>query len=333
MNFQFQYSNLWMLLVAIPVGIIFYLLLLRWKRKTIKRIGDEKLVCTLISNYSSKRFAARWSVFLLAFVFGVLALMNPRIPGESDNLSRKGIDVVFALDLSKSMLATDVTPNRLEKAKEFIAQMIGKMPDDRVALVWFAGSAYLQMPMTIDENVAKMYVSTANPNAIPVPGTVISKALEKSGDAFTDDGERFKTVILITDGEDHDPDAIKTAASLADKGIMINTVGIGSAQGTSFTDLTTGELKKDDRGNVVITKLNEEELKQIAEKANGAYIHLQDTGEAVKSMMSYLSGIQKKAVLDKSSLSYRSLYYWPAAILLALLLIENFISERKKVEV
>ncbi|MCZ2458697.1 MAG: VWA domain-containing protein [Chitinophagales bacterium] len=333
MNFQFQYSNLWMLLVAIPVGIIFYLLLLRWKRKTIKRIGDEKLVCTLISNYSSKRFAARWSVFSLAFVFGVLALMNPRIPGEPDNLSRKGIDVVFALDLSKSMLATDVTPNRLEKAKEFIAQMIGKMPDDRVALVWFAGSAYLQMPMTNDENVAKMYVSTADPNAIPVPGTVISKALEKSGDAFTDDVERFKTVILITDGEDHDPDAIKTAASLADKGIMINTVGIGSAQGTSFTDLTTGELKKDDRGNVVITKLNEEELKQIAEKANGAYIHLQDTGEAVKSMMSYLSGIQKKAVLDKSALSYRSLYYWPAALLLALLLIENFISERKKVEV
>ena len=204
------------------------------------------------------------------------------------------------------------------------------MPDDRVALVWFAGAAYLQMPLTIDEEAAKMYVSTADPDAVPVPGTVISKALEKSSEAFGENNERFKVVVLLTDGEDHDPDAIKTAATLTDKGIMVNTIGIGSVEGTSFTDPATGAVKKDEQGNVVITKLNEDELKQIAEKTNGTYIHLQNTDDALRSLTGYLSQIRYKASLDKSSLSYRSLYLWPAVILLILLLIDNFIPERKK---
>ena len=330
MNIQFQYNNFLTLLATIPIGIVFFWLLLRWKKKVIKRIGDEKLVRVLISNFSQKLFSAKWILFSLAFVFGALAVMNPRIPGESENFSRKGIDVVIALDLSKSMLAADMPPSRLDNAKEFIDKLIDKMPDDRIGLVWFAGSAYLQMPLSIDEEAAKMYVSTADPDAVPVQGTVISQALEKSNDAFGDNDERFKAVVLITDGEDHDPDAEKTAAALADKGIMVNTIGIGSEQGTSFIDPATGAIKKDEQGNVVISKLNEEELKQIAAKTNGTYIHLQNTDKAVTSLTSYLSQIQQKAFLDKSSLNYRSLYYWPAAILLILLLIENFIPERKR---
>lgn len=330
MNIQFQYVNFWSLLVAIPAGIVFFMLLLRWKKKVTKRIGDEKLVRILISNFSSKLFRTKWVVLSVAFAFGVLSLMNPRIPGESENFMRKGIDVVIAMDLSKSMLSADVSPSRLDKAKEFINKLLDKMPDDRVALVWFAGSAYLQMPLTIDEDVAKMYVSTADPDAIPVPGTDISKALEKSGDAFSQNEERFKTIILITDGEDHAPDAVKTAAALADKGIMINTVGIGSEEGTSFIDPATGAVKKDEQGNVVVSKLNAEELKQIAAKTNGTYIHLQNTQEAVNSLTGYLLQIRHKASLDKSTLSYRSLYYWPAAIAFILLVIVNFIPERKK---
>lgn len=297
----------------------------------MKRIGDEKLVRILISNFSQKLFTTKWVLFSAAFAFGVLAVMNPRIPGESENFSRKGIDIVIALDLSKSMLSADVPPSRLENAKDFINKFIDKMPDDRIALVWFAGSAYLQMPLSIDDDAAKMYASAAEPDAVPVPGTVISQALEKGSEAFGDNDERFKSVILITDGEDHDPDAVKTAATLADKGIMVNTIGIGTEQGTSFIDPVTKALKTDEQGNVVVSKLNEEELKLIAEKTNGTYIHLQNTDEAVKNLTSYLSQIQRKAIVDKSLLDYRSLYYLPAAILLVLLLIENFIPERKKV--
>ena len=158
MNIQFQYNNFLTLLAAIPIGIVFFWLLLRWKQKVMKRIGDEKLVRILISNFSQKLFATKWMLFSLAFVFGVLAVMNPRIPGEAENFSRKGIDVVIALDLSKSMLAADMPPSRLDNAKEFIGKLIDKMPDDRIGLVWFAGSAYLQMPLSIDEDAAKMYV-------------------------------------------------------------------------------------------------------------------------------------------------------------------------------
>lgn len=299
----------------------------------MKRMGDEKLVRLLVNNFSQKLFTTKWILFSAAFVFGVLAVMNPRIPGESENSSRKGIDVVIALDLSKSMLSADIPPSRLDNAKEFITKLIDKMPDDRIALVWFAGAAYLQMPLSIDEEAAKMYVSTADPDAVPVPGTVISQALKKSSEAFGENDERFKTVILITDGEDHDPDAVKTATELADNGIMVNTIGIGTEQGTSFIDPATNALKKDEQGNVVVSKLNEEELKQIAEKTNGTYIHLQKTGDAVKSLVTYLSQISKKASLDKSLIDYRSLYFYPAGILLLLLLFENFIPERKKATV
>lgn len=330
MNIEFQYTDYWILLTAIPVGIIFFLLLLRWKKKVAGRMGDEKLVKILTANFSQKLYTAKWVVFSGAFVFGVVSVMNPRIPGESDNLSRKGIDIVVALDMSKSMLATDVSPSRLALAKKFIDELIDKIPADRIGLVWFAGSAYLQMPLTEDESTAKMYVSTAGPDAIPVPGTVISKAIEKSSEAFNEEADRFKTVVLITDGEDHDPDAVKTAASLADKGIMVNTIGIGTVQGTSFVDPATSAVKKDDQGNVVISKLNEEELKQIAGKTNGIYIHLENTDAAVKTLMNYLSQIEKKATVNKDLLSYRSLYAWPAVILFILLISENFIPERRK---
>ncbi len=331
MNLQFQYNNFLTLLAAIPIGIVFFWFLLRWKRKVIKRIGDKKLVQILISNFSRKLFISKWILLSLAFLFGVIAVMNPRIPGQSEDFSRKGIDVVIALDLSKSMLAADVQPSRLEKAKEFIGKLIDKMPDNRIGLVWFAGAAYLQMPLTIDDDAAKMYVATADPDAVPVQGTVISEALQKSSNAFNDNDERFKSVILITDGEDHDPDAIKTAATLADEGIMVNTIGIGSEQGAPIIDSATGTAKKDEQGNVVISKLNEEELKQIAEKTNGTYIHLENTDEATNTLIKYLSQIEKKAFLDKASLDYRSLYIWPAAIFFILLLVENFIPERKKI--
>ncbi|MBS1620840.1 MAG: VWA domain-containing protein [Bacteroidetes bacterium] len=330
MNIQFQYYSYWTLLAAIPVGVFFFILLLRWKKKVLGRMGDIKLVQALTDNFSRKLFAAKWGLFSVAFMLGVLAVMNPRIPGASESSSQKGIDIVLALDLSKSMLSTDVPTSRLEKAKEFISKLIDKLPDDRFALVWFAGSAYLQMPLSIDEEAAKMYASTADPDAVPVPGTVISQALEKSSSAFSDTDERFKVVILLTDGEDHDPDAVKTANTLAEKGIMVNTIGIGTLQGTSFTDPATNNLKKDEQGNTVISKLNEDELKKIADITKGIYIHLQNSDEAVSGLTSYLSRVPRKAFLDKYNMDYRTLYFWPAAILLLLLVVETIIPERKR---
>jgi len=331
LNLQFQYKEFVWLFAAIPVLILFFILLLRWKKKVLKRIGDKRLVMALISNYSAQKFASKFLFLSIAFAFGVLAILNPRQPGGSESISRKGIDVAIALDVSKSMLATDLQPNRLERAKQFISRLMNEMPNDRIALVLFAGKAYLQMPLTVDHGAASMYVSSAGPDAVPQQGTVISDALNMSAQVFSNPEKRFKIVVLISDGEDHDEGAMHTARELASQGVMINTIGVGSTEGATIMDSATGELKKDAAGNTVISKLNEDELKKIAEKTNGIYIHLQSSEAAVAELLKQLSQIDRKAFGDVSLMNFKTYYMWLAGAMLVLLVIENFISEKKKV--
>ena len=262
---------------------------------------------------------------------GIIAVMNLRKPGAADNSNRKGIDLAIALDVSKSMLASDLSPNRLERAKQFIGKLMSEMPNDRIALVLFAGKAYLQMPLTVDHGAAQLFVSSASPDAVPQQGTVISDALNMSAKAFNSAERRFKAVVLISDGEDHDEDAVKTAKELAEQGVMINTIGIGSAEGSTITDPATGELKKDATGTTVISKLNEEPLKEIAKETNGIYIRLVSSDAAVVVLKQQLSQIESKAFSDVSQLNFTTYYMWFAAAMFIILLAENFIPERKKV--
>lgn len=294
-------------------------------------MGDKKLVKQLTSNFSSRLFNLKFILVLLALAAGVVTIMNLRKPADADSLSRKGIDVAIAMDVSKSMLATDLQPNRLERAKQFVTKLMNAMPDDRIALVLFAGKAYMQMPLTTDHNAAQMFVSSASPAAVPQQGTVISDALKMSAKAFNTAERRFKAVVLISDGEDHDPDADKTSKDLAQQGMMINTVGIGSAEGSYIVDPATGERKKDETGNDVITKLNEEELKLLADNTNGVYVHLQSSEEAVDVVKKNLSQIERKALGDVSLMNFKTYYWWFAGAMLIFLLAENFIPERKKV--
>ncbi len=328
MNFQFQHKEFVWLFAGIAILVLFFIGLIQWKKKVKKRIGDERLVNLLISNFSSKHFNSKFIILSAAFAFGVIGVMNPRLPGASDNINRKGIDVAIALDVSKSMLATDLAPDRLERAKQFISKLLKEMPDDRVALVLFAGKAYLQMPLTIDHSAAQMFVSSATPDAVPQQGTVISDALKMSANVFNNPDRKFKAVILISDGEDHDQDAVKTAKTLAQQGVMINTVGIGSPDGAVIIDRVTGQAKKDDAGNTVISKLNEEELKEIARATNGIYIRLQSSDEAVSALKGQLSQIDRKAFRDTSMINFRNYFLWFAAVMFILLLIEQFIPER-----
>ena len=333
MGIQFQYKIFVWLFFGIPVIVLLFLGLLRWKKKIIKRIGEKRLVQALINNYSPGRFTSKFIFLSFAFAFGVAAVMNPRKPGGSESISRKGIDVTIALDVSKSMLATDLQPNRLERAKQFITKLMNEMPNDRIALVLFAGKAYLQMPLTVDHGAAAMYISSASPDAVPQQGTVISDALNMAAKAFNNADRRFKSVVLISDGEDHDEEAINTAEELTGQGLMINTIGIGSSEGSEIIDPATGEPKKDPAtGATVISKLNEDELKQIAEKTNGIYIHLQNTDETVSTLQKQLSQIDRKAFGDTSLMNFKTYYLWLAAAMFVLLLAENFIPERKKVK-
>lgn len=299
----------------------------------IGRIGDPKLVRLLINNYSHRLFISKYIFLSAAFAFGVIAAINPRKAGNSGKENTKGIDLVIALDVSKSMLAADLPPNRLERAKQFINKLMAEMPGDRIALVVFAGKAYLQMPLTIDHGAAQLYVSSAGPGMVPQQGTIISDALERSAAAFNSADKKFKSVVLISDGEDHDDNAIATARKLSERGVMINTIGIGSPEGTTIIDPATGTEKKDEAGNTVVSKLNGGELKKIAKATNGIYVHLQNSYDAVTTLKEQLSQIDRKAFGDVSMMNFRNYFIWFAAVMFILLLIEVVIPEKKKITV
>jgi Ca-activated chloride channel homolog len=331
LNFQFFHKEFTWLFAGIILFITLFILVWRWKRKVMKRIGDKNLVKALIKTYSPGLYSLKFGLLSIAFAAGVVTVMDLRRPGDAEGINRKGIDVVIALDVSKSMLATDLAPNRLERAKQLIGKLMNVMPNDRIGLVLFAGKAYLQMPLTTDHAAAGMFVSSASPDAVPQQGTVVSEAIRRSADAFNAAERRFKAVVLISDGEDHDPEAAKTAKELVEQGMMINTVGIGSPEGSYIPDPATGQNKVDPAtGSAIISKLNEEELKEIAASTNGIYIRLQESDEAVKQLQEHLSQIESKAYSDISLVNFKAYYWWFAAAMLVLLLAEYFIPETKK---
>jgi len=324
---QFQNKELIYIGGLLAVLVFLFILHEAWKKKVRKRIGEKKLVDALTTGYSSKLHILKYVLLFLAFATGIVAAMNPRQPGEDSQESRKGIDMAVALDVSRSMLAEDLPPNRLERAKHFIRKLMEAMPDDRMALVLFAGKAYLQMPLTIDHGAASLFVSSASTESVPQQGTVIGEALDMSMNAFNEKESRFKTIILISDGEDHDEGALSTAKDLADQGIMINTIGIGSPQGSTIPDPLTGGLKKDETGATVISMLNEDALKQLAQVTNGAYVRLEGTDEAVKAIQAQLANIERTAFSDVSRMNFTTYYMWFAALMLFFLIIESFIPE------
>ena len=331
MNVAFQNIEYLIALAAIPLMLIIYFFVLNWKKRTIKKIGDANLVKEMIKNYAPQKFALKFVLIVLAFTSAAFASANLRSPQGVEAVNRNGIDVMIALDVSKSMLAQDVKPNRLERAKQAIAKLIDKLNNDRIGIVVFAGRAYLQMPLTSDHGAAKMYLSAASTDAVPTQGTVISDALKMCNASFNTKEKKYKAVVLITDGEDHDEGALTIAADMANEGIVINTVGMGSPEGSTIIDELTNQDKKDINGNVVITKLNEEELKKIAEKGKGAYQRFTTTDELVNKLDADLGSMDQRTVTEDSLVNYENYYPYFLLLALVLLVVELFVSERKAV--
>jgi Ca-activated chloride channel homolog len=329
LNFRFQHIEYLAALAAIPLLFILYWQVVYWKKNTAKKIGDEKLVKALINNYSPANFLIKFIVIIVALAAVIIAAANLQRPGSMDNVTRKGVDVVIAMDVSKSMLAEDIKPNRLERARQIVYKLMDQMPNDRIGLVLFAGRAYLQMPLTTDHGAARMYIQQAGPEVVPTQGTVIGEALRMGNTAFNSKERKFKSIILITDGEDHDPEAVPLAQQLAGDGVMINTIGIGSPQGTTFLDPQTNELKKDELGNTVVTKLNEQELQQLAAATRGIYIRLDDADDAVTKIIAQLGTIEKTSMDDNAFKDYKNYFFWFLAAALLLLVVEFFFPERK----
>jgi len=330
-NIQFQYPQAFWLLTLLPLFLLLFFLYQSWKKKARKRIGDAHLVKELSKNHSRIKIVLKFLLITIAFACGCIALANPRIPDKNSGEVRKGIDVVIALDVSNSMKATDIAPDRLSRARQFISKIIDNLKDDRVGLVVFAGYGYAQMPLTFDYDAARLYVAAADPANISAQGTSIADAFDKANILFGKESERFKSIILITDGETHDENAMDKLKELAAKGVMVNTVGIGSPEGSTIKD-SSGNVKTDASGQPVISKLNEQVLQQIAQATNGIYIHLQSSDVAVKQIMNQYTQIEKKALGDTSLYTYETYYAWLALPMLLLLIGETFLPDRKKVK-
>lgn len=328
---RFEHTDFLFGLLLIPFLVFLFLYLLRWKRATAKKIGDPKLVKELTKNYSPGRFIIKFVLASLAFAICVVAAANLQQRSNKENVTRKGLDIMIAMDVSKSMLANDLTPNRMERARQLVNRLMTQLPNDRIGIVLFAGRAYLQMPLTTDHSAARMYIQQASPAAVPTQGTVIGQALNTANTSFNSKERKFKTIILISDGEDHDEEALPIVQKLAESGVMVNTIGMGSAEGAVIIDPETGTSKKDAQGNTVVTRLNESLLQQIAQASNGVYVKLEDTDAAVQQILDRLSTIEQKSLQDEAYIDYKSFFQWFVAAALLFLIIELFIPERRKV--
>lgn len=330
MNLPFQYEYFLWLLILLPILVGIYFYAKQKKHKVFEKLGDKNLVEELTSTYNKKSFPLKFGLVLGAFTLLILSIANLRTKAGADKVSRNGIDVMIAIDVSKSMLAQDVKPNRLERAKQLLGKLIDKLSNDRIGIVVFAGRAYLQMPLTADHSAAKMYLNAASPETVPYQGTVIAEALKTCNNSFNATEKKYKSVIVLSDGEDHDDNAIKIAEKMAQEGVVINTVGIGSPQGSTIIDEATNEVKKDNEGNVIITKLNEQALADIAAKGNGNYQLFTSTDAVVSNLYKQLSTLEVRAVKDDSLINYKSWFQYILLAALILLIIELFISEIKK---
>jgi tetratricopeptide (TPR) repeat protein len=327
--YDLQYP--WMLFawLALPVLLLLLWYLRSWKKKTAKIIGDPHLVKELTQDFSEKKFNTKFLLAMIALALLVLAAAGVRKTDASATVKRNGIDVMIALDVSKSMLAADVQPNRLDRAKQLISKLIDGLKNDRVGLVVFAGKAYLQMPLTADHAAAKLFLSAVSTDMVATQGTILSDALAMCNLAFNSPQKKYKSIVLISDGEDHDTEALKVAQNMAAEGIMINTVGIGSSAGSTITDPLSGETKKDATGGPVITRLNEALLQQMATAGNGNYQIFTNTNETAKNILTQLAKLEKRPVTDVLNAVYQHYFQWPALIALVLLILSLLMSERQ----
>jgi Ca-activated chloride channel family protein len=327
--YRFQHIEYLLGLALVPVLFVLFLFLLKWKKSRVRKMGDPTLIRELTKGFSSWKFALKFTLATIALTALIIGIANLQKPGQMENVSRKGVDVMIALDVSKSMLAEDVKPNRLERAKQLVNKLMEQLENDRVGLILFAGRAYVQMPLTTDHAAARMYIQSAGPSAVPSQGTVIGQALKIANSAFNSKERKFKSVVLISDGEDHDPEALQMTEALAKNGIMLNTVGIGSPEGVPLMDYERNEIKKDPQGNPVITKLNEQELRQLAFGTKGIYVRLEDADEAAAKIKAQINTIEQQSLGDEAFINYTSYFQWFLAAAFLLLLVEMFLPERK----
>lgn len=331
--FQLE-EKIWITSFAIiPLMVLVFILFTIWKSKRQKKFAEARLLNKLSPNRSLFKSILKFLVLSLAITFIIIALINPKIGTKLETVRSEGIDIVFAVDVSKSMLAEDIAPNRLEKSKQLVSQIINSLVSDRIGIIAYAGKAFPQLPITTDYAAGKLFLQGLNTDMISSQGTAISEAIELSRGYFGESDQTNKVLIIISDGEDHGEfSASEVARNAVNDGIKIITIGVGDVKGGPIPVKRNNVVlnyKTDQSGETVITKLDEDNLKAIARSGNGSYINGRNTAAVVESLKDIFDNIEKTEFESQQVADFKDQFQWFLGLGFALLLIDIFLLERK----
>ncbi|MEO1010663.1 MAG: VWA domain-containing protein [Bacteroidota bacterium] len=330
---QLDEKTYFYLLFIVPVIVVLFLLVQIWKKRAQKRFGDLSLLRRLTPDKSDFKSTLKLLLLIAGITFLTLGLVNPKIGTKLETVKREGVDIVFAVDVSKSMLAEDIAPNRLEKAKRLVSEIINQLASDRIGIIAYAGQAFPQLPITTDYGAAKMFLQGMNTDMLTSQGTAINEAIELATTYYDDTEQTNRVLFIISDGEDHSEGSTLDAVEEAvEEGIRIYTIGVGMAKGAPIPLKKNGivqSLKKDAEGEVVITKLNEEILEDIAGDGNGEYIHGSNTEEAVAFIREQLDQMDRTEFEAKQFAEFKDQFQWFLGAALLFLFLDIFVLDRK----
>lgn len=330
--FKFENTDYFYAFALIPFCVLVYAWYVAKTRRNLRKLGDSALIGQLTPDVSKAKKTSRFILLMLGLAFLILGICNLQTGSKTQEVKREGADIMVCLDVSNSMMAQDLTPNRLERAKIALEKMIDKLQGDRLGIVVFAGEAYVQLPITTDYGAAKLFLESINPKVVPVQGTNIAAAINTSLESFGKDEGKNKAIVIITDGEQNEEDdAVSSAEEAAKKNVTIHTIGVGSESGVPIPNMVNGVpagYKKDKQGNTVVTKLDPKILQDIAAATNGVYVQATSADIGLDAIMSKIEEMDKKEMESKMYTDYEDQFQWFLGAALLLLVIEALISER-----
>lgn len=330
--FRFEHSYILWGLSLVPIFLLLFAGIKAWRKSSREKFAENDLFVQLMPEYSNFRYNAKFVLFLIGFGLLVIGIANPQIGTKLEEVKREGIDLIIAVDVSNSMKAEDLSPNRLERAKRAMLQLVDELKSDRLGIIVFAGQAYTQLPITTDYSAAKLFLSTIDTDIVPTQGTAIGAAIDLAIESFDYEKGGSKALIVVTDGENHEDDAIKAAEKAKEKGIKVYSIGMGSSTGAPIPLFRRGKkigYRQDNEGNTVVSSLNENMLRDISSSGGGMYIRATNANAGFGAILDDLSGLEKSEFESQIYTDYEDRFQFFIGAALLLFLISMLITEKK----
>jgi Ca-activated chloride channel family protein len=330
--FRFGNPQYLFALVLIPVLVVLFIYFRIKRNKAIQAFGNPELLSALMPNASNSRPVLKFSLLMVALAFLIIGIARPQYGAKLQKIKRKGVEIIIALDVSNSMMAEDIQPNRLERAKRAISRLTDQLSNDKLGLIVFAGDAYTQIPITTDYTSAKLFLSSINTNAVPKQGTAIGSAIELATRSFTPESKTSKAIIVITDGENHEDDAVGAAKLAQEEKIVVHTIGMGLPQGGPIPVVNAygqTDFRRDKSGQVIVTKLDEKMLQEIAAAGGGKYVRANNTEVGINSIFEEINQMEKSELESRVYSDYNDQFIYFIIVAFVLVLIDFMLLERK----